>query len=168
MKLTILGTGTCVPESDRCQASYYLQTEKNSILFDIGGGALHRIAQAGIDYMQIDTICLTHLHCDHMADLIPFLFSTRENPFRQRSKPLLIIGPPETEKMVNDLLRIYGHWKEPSPYKMKCLELENDTFDLNGEELKILNMQHGEKANGYRLTDNSGKTPLRLQRIPIF
>ena len=108
MKLIILGSGVCVPTKDRCQPSYFLKTEDHSFLFDIGEGSLHRMAQAEIDYFSIDGIFLSHLHCDHTSELVPFLFATNNNYRQKRKKRLFIAGPVSTKKWIEGLFRVYG------------------------------------------------------------
>ena len=157
MKLTILGSGVCVPVPERCQSSYLLETERNRILFDMGSGAFHRLSQAGVDYFDIETICLSHLHCDHMSDIVPFFFGTNYHPEKIRKKPLLLIGPPGTRKWVKGLFSVHGAWIIPRSYSLSIMEKENSSVDLNGETLTAVSVYHSAHTNGYRLKDARGK-----------
>lgn len=79
IKVTTLGTGT--PErvtgpDSRAQSSTLVSygiigngCSDENILFDMGGGALLRLNQAGLNVDDLDAIYVTHWHWDHMADL---------------------------------------------------------------------------------------------------
>ena len=69
MKITFLGTGVAIPTAERVQSGLLID-DKFPILFDCGGGILHRIAQAGYNHSDIDTVFFTHHHLDHDSDFI--------------------------------------------------------------------------------------------------
>lgn len=77
MKLTILGSGTCVPYARRGSSGYAIELEGASMLLDCGSGATRSLARAGINYLGIDCLFLSHFHPDHTGDLVPFLFATK-------------------------------------------------------------------------------------------
>src|SRR3989338_8959037 len=73
MILTILGSGTCVPDKNRNPQGYMIEAGKELLLFDSGSGTLQQIAKAGADFMRINHIFYSHLHPDHTSDMIPIL-----------------------------------------------------------------------------------------------
>ena len=77
MKLTILGSGTCIPYSRRGPSGYCLRLRESSLMLDCGSGSSSKLAAAGINYLDIDHIFFSHLHPDHTGDLVPFLFGTK-------------------------------------------------------------------------------------------
>ena len=93
MKVTILGSGVLIPYPKRGNSGYFLESEKKKILIDGGSGTLRRIADNGLNYRDIDTICYSHLHPDHTIDLIPFLFALKHDPLVTRPKSVDIICP---------------------------------------------------------------------------
>ncbi|HCH22835.1 MAG TPA: MBL fold metallo-hydrolase [Oceanospirillaceae bacterium] len=68
MKLITLGTGSPEPYQPRASASYLIDTGDTRVMFDCGGGAFDRLIQAGYMPMDLDILCLSHLHSDHMID----------------------------------------------------------------------------------------------------
>jgi len=107
-KLTLLGTGTCVPIEKRNSSGYFLKTKNLNILIDCGSGTLRRLTEAKIDYRKIDIICLTHFHPDHTSDLAPFLLATRYTPDFTRNKTLTLVGPIGLKGHLKLLAELYG------------------------------------------------------------
>ncbi|MBI5183158.1 MAG: ribonuclease Z, partial [Nitrospinae bacterium] len=75
MDLIIIGSGTCVPSKRRGSPGLVIKTGRKILLFDSGSGTLGRLIQIGISYRDIDYIFYSHIHPDHVADLVPFLFA---------------------------------------------------------------------------------------------
>ncbi|MEG0692201.1 MAG: MBL fold metallo-hydrolase [Oscillospiraceae bacterium] len=74
MELTVLGNnGTC-PIKDGACASYLLQVNNQKILIDVGNGSVAKL-QHICDLSKIDTIIISHLHFDHIADLFPLKYA---------------------------------------------------------------------------------------------
>jgi ribonuclease BN (tRNA processing enzyme) len=114
MKLTILGSGMCVPYTRRDSSGYALEAPGVSILLDCGSGATWKLARAGINYLLIDRIVFSHLHPYHTGDLVPFLFATKyaySSPYgSKREKPLYLSGGHGLIKFFEALKNTYGDW----------------------------------------------------------
>ncbi len=93
MDLYVLGSGTCIPTTDRGPSGLALAFPSHLIFFDGGGGALRQMPKLGLDFRQVDHLCLSHFHPDHVSDLVPFLFATNYTVDFIRSLPLKMIGP---------------------------------------------------------------------------
>lgn len=100
-----LGTGGGPSYRDkRAMSSNAVLVGKDVHLVDAGEGLLHRLAAAGLQVSQVQSVFITHHHFDHNADLGPLL------GFRwlaQQYAPLPVIGPPMTRQMVEDQARAY-------------------------------------------------------------
>ena len=70
MKLTVLGSGTCIPSPARNAPGYLLQVHDRHILVDCGSGISRQLVRTGYTCSVLDCIFLTHLHPDHCADLV--------------------------------------------------------------------------------------------------
>ncbi|MFI5323958.1 MAG: MBL fold metallo-hydrolase [Thermodesulfobacteriota bacterium] len=114
MKLTILGSGTCVLYTKRGSSGYAIETSGVRMLLDCGSGTTWRLADAGINYLLIDHIILSHLHPDHTGDLVPFLFATKYAygpPYgSKREKPLSLWGGRGFIKFFEALKNAYDDW----------------------------------------------------------
>lgn len=156
MKLTVLGSGTCAVTKERSCSSYFVQTDDLNILLDIGFGSLRRMAEAGIDYREIDAILCTHFHLDHIGDLSPFLMATRYTPGFEREKELTLIGPPTFSSFLQGCRDLFGDWLLPTDeYPLQIVELNAEQYQLGECLIETLPMNHTKTSNGYRLEHNN-------------
>ncbi len=99
MQLTVLGCFGPYPPAGGCCSGYLLQEDNYNLLIDCGNGVLSRLQQH-LDYRQLDTVILTHLHADHYSDIMIMRYGL-EISFQQgeRLEPLPLYAPaqPETE-----------------------------------------------------------------------
>lgn len=104
--ITLLGTGSPIPDPERAGPATLVQAAGESYLIDAGRGVLMRLAAAGSGANQLTAVLLTHLHSDHITDLNDVI-TTRWITTFERS-PLAIIGPPGTKAVVDHLLASLG------------------------------------------------------------
>jgi len=90
MKLTFLGTGCSNPTVERGLCSVNLNFHGRNFLFDCPEGNQRQMMQAGVSYMKVSHIFISHLHADHMLGL-PGLIATMS--LHQRDEPLYVYGP---------------------------------------------------------------------------
>ncbi len=93
MKLTVLGSGTCVPSLKRNAPGYFLEAEGWEVLVDCGPGTLLQLERAGKSYKDIDAVFITHRHPDHFNDLMPLVQALIATPKFKREKELYIVAP---------------------------------------------------------------------------
>jgi hypothetical protein len=87
----VLGSGGPIAEGSRASSSYLVWMDgKARVLVDAGGGAKLRFGEAKAHIEDLDVIAISHLHVDHVADLIALL---KAGYFADRSRPLPIVGP---------------------------------------------------------------------------
>lgn len=103
MRLTLLGTGTPIPDPRRAGPSQLVQMGDDSVLVDCGTGAVRRLVEAGRRATDVNLIFITHMHSDHSIDLGHFVI-TRWIQFP--SGPLTLVGPPGLREYVDNLLRL--------------------------------------------------------------
>ncbi len=100
-EIAFLGTGSPLPNPDRCGAGNVVVAGDTHVLVDCGWGAARRILPSGIRPSVIDTALFTHMHTDHMTDFPDFLF-LRWTAGAQT--PLRVFGPEGTAEMVEGFL----------------------------------------------------------------
>ena len=76
VRVVLLGTGTPVPDPDRCGSGTAVVTERDWVLIDCGRAVAQRVMQAGLDLRRLRAVLLTHHHSDHVSDL-PTLTTAR-------------------------------------------------------------------------------------------
>jgi ribonuclease BN (tRNA processing enzyme) len=105
MEITFLGTGVAIPERGRVQSGVLVRLEEKPLLIDCGSGVLSRFPEADISHTEVDTVLLSHLHLDHVADLLPLIkanWLTGKNNMK-------VYGPEGTEDWLSKLLDAYEY-----------------------------------------------------------
>ena len=131
MKLTLLGTGTAVPRLERSSSAYLLKINDWNILIDCGAGTLRRLLETNTSYDDIDLLLLTHLHPDHTADLVPFLFACGYATV-PRTKPLHIVGGKGTRHFLAQLDNTFGRHLTSKHYDQDIREVGDESWTWEG------------------------------------
>jgi ribonuclease Z len=98
--IALVGTGGMMPLPGRFLSSALCRVNGSMILFDCGEGTQVSLRILGWGFKQIDIICFTHFHGDHISGL-PGLLLTMANA--ERVEPLKLIGPSGLSSVVNSL-----------------------------------------------------------------
>ena len=100
MLVTLLGTGSPLPDPHRAGPATLVQAGGLNLLFDCGRGVLMRLAAAGVPGPPgIGVQFLTHLHSDHTTDLNDVI--TTRWIMAMAPLPLPLVGPPGTQGLVD-------------------------------------------------------------------
>jgi len=144
LKVTLLGTGVGIPQPGRSQAAILIENEK-PLLLDCGAGTLLRLDQAGVNIEALDTVVLTHLHLDHVSDLLA-LANAR---YLSQLPRLEIYGPEGTEIYFKIMRSAYSNLE-----KMEVMVHEvrpMDSFSLKGCDIFAEEARHSITALAYRI-----------------
>ena len=95
MRLTVLGCAGTFPAPDSPCSSYLLESDGFRLLVDAGNGALGALQRHG-GVLDVDPVCVSHLHGDHYLDLVPYVYVRRYHP-AGRAPLLAVHGPAGTE-----------------------------------------------------------------------
>jgi ribonuclease Z len=98
--VALVGTGGMMPLPGRFLSSLICRVNGRLILFDCGEGTQVSLRMLGWGFKQIDMICFTHFHGDHISGL-PGLLLTMANA--ERTEPLMLFGPAGLENIVGHL-----------------------------------------------------------------
>ena len=89
MRLTILGNNGPYPCAGGACSAYLLSSNTTHVLIDCGTGALANLPKH-IKYDELDAVILSHLHYDHMGDMLPMQYALQFHP---RSEALRVHAP---------------------------------------------------------------------------
>ena len=157
-KVTILGSGTLGPSIERSSCAALLEIKNAKLLFDIGPGTMHRLLRVNTTINAISHIFLSHLHPDHSAELVPFLFAAKHSkPIR--TAPLTIVAGLGFRDFFNELCRLYLGWLDLSEEILTVIEMDNtapDMKEFNGFKLMTVPMEHNEESIAFRIEDARG------------
>jgi ribonuclease BN (tRNA processing enzyme) len=159
-EIIFLGTGTGVPSAERASPAILLRLPSDNILIDMGPGTLRQLARLSILITDINYIFLTHLHPDHSADLVPFLFAGKYPPYLQKRLPCHLYAGKDIESFVQGLKGVYGRWIEWPPGLFRVMPLPQDRpweNHLDGFTLLSTPVYHTSSSLGFRITLPDGK-----------
>ena len=69
------------PVAGEASSCYLVQSGKTKVVLDFGSGSLSKI-QSYIDPRTLDAIIFSHLHYDHMCDVLPFSYMMNPNKIK--------------------------------------------------------------------------------------
>ncbi|RLI96513.1 MAG: ribonuclease Z [Candidatus Aenigmatarchaeota archaeon] len=105
LEIVFLGTGSGIPTRRRNHSSIWLRYGGENMLWDCGEGTQRQILKAGLNFMKIDRIFITHWHADHWAGIIGLIQTMN---LEKRKRTLYIYGP-DAERFVGDILDL-DYW----------------------------------------------------------
>ncbi len=108
MRLTVLGKSPAWQDADGACSSYLVEHDGYRLLVDCGNGSFAKL-RARRSYAQVDDVLISHIHADHMLDLVPFAYALTLGlpPDPQRRKPRLLVPPGGAEKL-RALVAVWG------------------------------------------------------------
>lgn len=120
-KLTVLGGSAAGIGTGRGCSGYLVTTDEATFVLDLGPGTLTELRRHA-DYRTLDAVVLSHLHVDHVLDLVALRFTLAYNP---QSPPGLIPLrlPPGGEAFLS---RVAEAFAEPG----KAGTFFHDLFDV--------------------------------------
>jgi ribonuclease BN (tRNA processing enzyme) len=156
-ELIILGSGTGIPSLRRGSPGLVLISDNSKVLVDSGPGTLRRMLEVGITYRDIDLLLYTHIHPDHISELVPILVACRYTDL-PRQKDLIALGSPGFKDHFEGIKKLYWPWIEPPSYHLAIKETSQKPFLF--KELKIYSksMAHMPESVGFRIEFKDGRS----------
>ncbi len=161
LRVTILGSGTCVPSLTRSACSVLLESRGGKWLFDCGPGTIRRLLEAGTSIFEISHLCVSHLHPDHTADLVPLLFATKYPDGDRRKFPLTVAAGYGFDNFFSRLKAVYGDWIDIGEGLFRILEMSTDRPDqreMGGLRVDTAPMNHSPQSIAFRVTGLAGRS----------
>lgn len=149
--LHLLGSGDAFASGGRHQACFLLDGAGESLLLDCGATALVSLKRTGIDPASIGWVALSHLHGDHFGGL-PFMIL--DGQFAGRTKPLVIAGPPSTQRRLEQTMDALfpGSGSAERAFETKLVEFEERRpSDVGPARITPFEVRHASGAPSYAL-----------------
>ena len=170
LRVTVLGSGNPWPTRAQASASVLVEVgnpERDIMVFDLGAGSLSNFATLKLPVNQLNKVFITHLHADHMGDILTL--SGSYSKVGRADGPVYVWGPSGTEPRLGtkhfcEAIQEALAWDEEAqrgtgnPESMKVVGSEFDysktqvIYDQNGVKVTAFPVVHCiSGAVGYRL-----------------
>ncbi|RMI14231.1 MBL fold metallo-hydrolase [Cellulomonas triticagri] len=168
MRLVVVGSAGSFPGPDSAASCYLLQadgpdgaggTRTWNLLLDLGNGALGPL-QRHLPPADLDAVAISHLHADHVADVVVLGVMLRYDPRGLREQPLPLHGP---EGVRERLAQLSGH--DPATDTAEHLALgtwrAGEAVRVGPFTVEPVPVEHPVPAFGFRVTGPSSVEPGR-------
>jgi ribonuclease BN (tRNA processing enzyme) len=117
MRVTVLGKSPAYTDAGGACTGFLVEEGDTRVLLDCGNGVFGKL-RGVCDYTTVDAVVLSHLHADHILDLVPFAYALIYAP---RQQPVPVACWPGTDSPARPVLhapegareafrRIAGTW----------------------------------------------------------
>ncbi|HEY0188445.1 MAG TPA: MBL fold metallo-hydrolase [Cellulomonas sp.] len=172
MRLVVVGSAGSFPGPDSAASCYLVQAEGPdgaggtrtwNVLLDLGNGALGPL-QRHLPPAALDAVAISHLHADHVADVVVLGVMLRYCPQGPRPEPLALHGPEGTRARLGQLAGhdpatstddhlAIGTWRAGVPVRVGPLTIEP------------VPVEHPVPAFGFRITGPAEDDPARTATL---
>lgn len=126
--VTVIGGSAASVGTGQGCASYLVSHGSTNLVLDAGPGTLQELRKH-TDFRTLDAVVLSHLHVDHMLDVIAMRFSLAYNPVKpERKTPLWL--PPGGKAFFRKLAVIFAADGEPDDFFGGVFDVEE--YDPDG------------------------------------
>ena len=93
MRITVLGKSPAWQDAGGACSGYLVEAGDVCLLLDCGCGVFGKL-RSHREYWQVDAVVISHLHADHILDLVPYASALTYAP---RQQPVPVGGHPGTD-----------------------------------------------------------------------
>ena len=149
MKLTVLGNCGPYPKAGGACSGFLIDSGSTKVVLDFGNGVLSRLQQY-IDIEEISAIILSHLHSDHMGDIMILRYAADIKLMKGKmEKPIKIYAPAEPIEEFNRL-----KYKQA----LEVIEINPaEKLEIGNLKISFREMVHGYKNYAICIEKNSKK-----------
>ncbi len=137
LDVALLGTGGMMPLPNRFLTCLLCRYNGRYLLIDCGEGTQVTLKMLGWGFKNIDIICFTHYHADHISGLPGMLLTIGNSG---RTEPLTLIGPKGLERVYSGLMTIAPEL----PFEVKLVEIGSDeiVFEKDDFSVRAIRAEH--------------------------
>jgi len=104
--LTVLGKSPSWQDRDGACSGYLIRSGSLRILLDCGSGVFAKLRRFE-SYAQVGAVVISHLHADHVLDLVPFAYALTHGEDAGSARPALHV-PPDARAPLRRLCGLWG------------------------------------------------------------
>ena len=145
--LNVLGTASALPTTERYPSAQVLNVRGRLFMMDCGEGAQIQLRKAGVSFLRIEHICISHIHGDHIFGLYGLLSTMA---MLGRTAPINIYAPKSFAPILDFFKSKFG---EGILYDINYVELDmaapEVVYESRNIELLAFPLNHRVETFGY-------------------
>ncbi len=145
--LNVLGTASALPTTERYPSAQVLNVRGRLFMIDCGEGSQIQLRKAGISFLKIEHICLSHVHGDHIFGLFGLLSTMG---MLGRTAPLYVYAPKSLAAILEFFRSNFG---EGLLYEIRHVILEMSSpevvYENRNVELLAFSLNHRVETFGF-------------------
>jgi len=160
VKVTIVGSGTLLPDDLHRSAGHFVDWSGGGLLLDCGSGVVHGLARDGLDWRAISHVAISHFHTDHMGDLPALLWAWRHGISADDARPKTLLGPVGLRRLMNNLATTYGEFILNPGSGLRVVELGRGVRWSDpgpGLVIRTCGVPHTPEALAFRVVTDEGE-----------
>lgn len=107
MRFEVLGKSPAWTDSGGACSGYIVQEGATTLLLDCGNGVFGKLRER-MDPFGVDAVVLTHLHADHVVDILPFAYALLYSPQDVRPGRRTLHVPPGAHDRLRAMIGSWG------------------------------------------------------------
>ncbi|WP_247234810.1 ribonuclease Z [Telluribacter sp. SYSU D00476] len=164
-QVTILGSGSALPQPGRHFSSQLLTVEHECFLIDCGEGTQYRLLEQKFRPSRLRAIFISHLHGDHYFGLFGLLNSLS---LGSRTEELYLFGP----KGLGDIItEVFRHSSTRLSYPLHYHELDADNpgpiWSTSTLTIHTVPLQHRVPCTGFLFREKSKARRIIKEKITL-
>lgn len=168
--LTVLGSSSALPTSERFTSAHVLNVHEHLFLIDCGEGTQIQLRKFKIKFSKIDHIFISHNHGDHILGMVGLISSF---DLLGRKHPLNIYSPGDIESIIKSQLFFFDN-KLNFEIIYHKVDNNNSSVLFKNKHVKVISfpLKHKIPAVGYLFTEipplpNIDKEKIKEYNIPV-
>jgi ribonuclease Z len=164
--LTILGSSSATPTSDRNPTAQLLNHGEKLFLIDCGEGTQVTLRKMHIHFQRIRHIFISHLHGDHFYGLIGLISSMH---LLGRTQPLHVYGPPMLKEIID--LQLHASLTTllyPMVFHPTRSDIKEEIFEDDNLIISSFPMLHRIPTTGFLFQEKPYERRIRKDMIELL
>ena len=164
--LNVLGTASALPTTERYPSAQVLNVRGRLFMIDCGEGAQIQLRKAGVSFLRLEHICLSHVHGDHIFGLFGLLSTMG---MLGRTAPLAIYAPASLAPTLEFFKTNFG---EGLLYEIRHIVLEMSSpeivYENRNVELLAFPLNHRVETFGFMIREKMPQLNVRKEAIARY
>jgi ribonuclease BN (tRNA processing enzyme) len=106
VEITVLGKSPAMPDAGGASSGYLIREGDYTLLLDCGTGVFAQLREH-CRPDEVDAVLITHMHADHMIDLLPYAHALGF-VYKPQGDPPRLLMPPEAQPSLAQLGELFG------------------------------------------------------------